>query len=355
MIKRIVFAGCSHEGKDARKGYNPLKEAISDYKNEGGFDLFIHLGDHAAGQGEPTDEEGEIAKSQYADLTPEERATVYEVRGNHDRSHAGKPDDGLWWRKYIDPLGEFTSISGVNPRLRPYPITGTWDKYSFQVGNILFLMMSDMNRPTTAGRGIKKDPDGYGGDPGGVVLPETWEWFKEIVLSNQDKIIIVCHHYLPRGTTSATGDYEGCRWNPSKGLYEPWIHGTGADAKHSSRLSYLGDLAAPQVFESFFDANPGCIAMWFGTHSHLKPGPEGVVGGKGLVESRWGITFVNAGALTRYHGVADQLYPGSRMLILEDGQQIGKLRRYFHTTTDFAEKGWWPGTREIDLGKPVQF
>ena len=31
---------------------------------------------------------------------------------------------------------------------RPYPIEGTWERYSFRVGNLLFLMMSDINEPS---------------------------------------------------------------------------------------------------------------------------------------------------------------------------------------------------------------
>src|SRR5690606_31065346 len=112
-----------------------------------------------------------------ASLSAQKRAAIYPVCGNHDRSGPLEPP-AWWWRKYIDPLGENTAVSGVDSSLRPYPIDGTWERYSFQVGNIVFLMMSDVNRPVTAGRGV------YGGDPGGVVSQETWEWWRAQVEAN---------------------------------------------------------------------------------------------------------------------------------------------------------------------------
>jgi len=48
---------------------------------------------------------------------------------------------------WIDPTGEHTAFSGVDAGRRPYPIEGTWERYSFRVGNMLFLMMSDINEP----------------------------------------------------------------------------------------------------------------------------------------------------------------------------------------------------------------
>ena len=39
-----------------------------------------------------------------------------------------------WWQKWIDPLGEHTAFSGVDARRRPYPIAGTWERYSFRAG-----------------------------------------------------------------------------------------------------------------------------------------------------------------------------------------------------------------------------
>jgi hypothetical protein len=44
-------------------------------------------------------------------------------------------------------MGENSEFSGVDPDRRKYPVHGTWERYSFRVGNMLFSMMSDINEP----------------------------------------------------------------------------------------------------------------------------------------------------------------------------------------------------------------
>jgi len=72
------------------------------------------------------------------------REQFYNIEGNHDASGPDEPCQ-WWFRKWVDPLGENTHYSGVDATKRPYPIEGTWERYSFRVGNLLFLMMSDRN------------------------------------------------------------------------------------------------------------------------------------------------------------------------------------------------------------------
>src|SRR5262249_21796121 len=74
-----------------------------------------------------------------------------------------------WFRKWCDPVGEHTETSGVDPNKRPYPIDGTWERYTFKVGNIRFLMMGDRNDlPYPVGRRASG-----GASPAGAVTPET--------------------------------------------------------------------------------------------------------------------------------------------------------------------------------------
>jgi hypothetical protein len=66
-----------------------------------------------------------------------------------------------WFRKWCDPVGEHTETSGVDPKKRPYQIDGTWERYTFKVGNIRFLMMGDRNDlPYPVGRpsGLRLTP-----------------------------------------------------------------------------------------------------------------------------------------------------------------------------------------------------
>jgi hypothetical protein len=48
----------------------------------------------------------------------------------------------------------YLRVTQVDAAKRPYPVTGTWERSSFWIGNLLFLMMSDINEPSQSiGRG----------------------------------------------------------------------------------------------------------------------------------------------------------------------------------------------------------
>ena len=160
--------------------------------------------------------------------------TFYDVCGNHDRSGIDA-EKNWWWHKWLDPMGEFSSHSGVDASKRTYPTSGTWERYSFQVGNVLFLMMSDINEPTQ-----RPGRDLLGGNPGGVVSGETFEWWKNMVESNQDKIIVSTHHYMLKNTTVASGEWEGMR-KDANGTWRSHYHGYKALGSPQRRvLSLLG-------------------------------------------------------------------------------------------------------------------
>ena len=106
------------------------------------------------------------------------------VPGNHDAPYYDQ-GPGSWFRKWGDPLGENTKLSGVDSARRPFPVEGTWERYRFVAGNILFLMLSDRNDvPNPVGRGHSKDK-AKGGFPSGAVTRETFNWWKQQVLENQ--------------------------------------------------------------------------------------------------------------------------------------------------------------------------
>jgi len=108
---------------------------------------------------------------QYAVLEQHRREQVYNIAGNHDASPFGAPTSegrevNWWFRKWADPIGE---QSGVDPAKRPYPIDGTWERYTFKVENLRFLMMSDRNDlPYPVGRRAAG-----GASPAGAVTAEN--------------------------------------------------------------------------------------------------------------------------------------------------------------------------------------
>ncbi len=86
-----------------------------------------------------------------------------------------------------------------------------------------------------------------------------------------------------------------------------------------------------RVFEDFLDDfhkrnRRGAIDFWIGGHTHVK-GPDDNFGGKTISESRWGVTFLQAAALTRHHSGS---HPLSRLVTFSDGSKKAKMQTYLH-------------------------
>ena len=151
----------SHVGTDKRNGRDSLAEAIRHSESDFDCEIGLDMGDQSGGQAVPHDDEGEEVVRQFGALRMHRREDIYNICGNHDRSGLDEPKN-WWWRKWVDPTGENTRHSGVDRAKRRYPVEGTWERYSFRIGNALFLMMCDINEPSQAiGRGK------LGGNPGG--------------------------------------------------------------------------------------------------------------------------------------------------------------------------------------------
>jgi len=277
------------------------------------------------------------------------------LAGNHDAS-----PDNRWFRTWIDPTGEHTERSCVDPRRRPYPVQGTWERYTFRVGNLVFAMMSDRNDyPPPVGR--IRDGRGFGGRPPGAVTVATFQWWKRLVEENQDAIVISAHHHVLKETTATSGEWEGMRRDPRTGGWRSGTHGYfPADGEHNKGAGYLYWLvdesqkpfhAHPdaQAFERYLAEHPGAIDLWIGGHSHMTP--DARVHGRTHIERKWGVNFINCSALTKYHGGAA---PMSRLLTFVDGSDEVRVQCYLHTS-DFAPQGWYPpAERLLKLNQPFR-
>ncbi len=332
----------AHVGTDIEHGRRSLAEAIVQSEGEEestpfDWDIAVNLGDFSGSQTPPDDAEGEEIVRQYAASTKHPREDFYDVVGNHDAS--GKDEPTQWWfRKWIDPIGENSEFSGIRSDRRPFPIAGTWERYSFQVGNVLFLMMGDRNDGgPPIGRGER------GGYPAGAVTMETFEWWTDMVASNADKIVVSCHHHMLKETTVASGDWEGV---------DGGYHGRFEDGAPigASYLYWVGGEPDSGLFEGFLTENPGAVDLWIGAHTHATP--DDMHGGKSHVEQKWGTTFLNTANLSRYHGPLENMVPKSRVLTFTEGSDLVNIRCYLHTN-DYAPRGWYPSAeRTVGLKRP---
>lgn len=319
---------CAHVSSDLKRGRESRADAIRQSEGAqgiGGFDwdIAVNMGDLSGTQGAPTDEEGREVVRQYSALSKHDRAQIYDIAGNHDRSDIGQ-EEGWWTDKWADPMGKNPALSGVDSAKRPYQIDpdGTWERYSFQAGNLLFLMLSDINEPT---RQLSRDEGG--GNPSGVVSGETFNWWKKKVEANQDKIIITSSHYMLKDTTVASGEYEGY-WQDKEGEIRAPYHGykPNGTPRGASYLYFVDGKEDAQAFEQYLAAHPPATALWLGGHTHANP--DDTTGGKSHVETKWGTHFINVSALTRYHGGKT---PMSRVLTFTPGSDQLQVRCYMHT------------------------
>ena len=338
----------AHVGSDQKNGRDSLATAIRQSEGPTGFrwDIALDLGDMSGAEGTPKDPEGEEIVRQFGALKQHRREDVYDLSGNHDRSGLDEPQ-AWWWRKWIDPTGEHTEFSHVDAARRPFPIDGTWERYSFRAGNLLFLMMSDINEPTQkVGRGT------LGGNPGGVVSGETFRWWKTMVEENRNSIIISAHHYVLKNTTVASGEWEGLQ-RDQNGAWKPRYHNylPRGTPQGTSFLYWVDSKPDSESFENFLAAKPGTVDLWLGAHTHTDP--DDTYGGKSHIEKRWGTTFINVAHLTRYHPpVLEHRVPRSWMLTFTDGSDEVTARCYLHSD-EYAPQGWYDNVeRVIRLSKP---
>jgi len=352
---RLWAMGCAHVGTDLRvAARESLAEAIFQSEHggqEGGpsfrWDIALHLGDLSGTQTGPDDDEGQEAVRQFAAAQKHRREDFYNLLGNHDASGPGEPCQ-WWFRKWIDPTGENTALSGVDPARRPYPVEGTWERYSLRVGNVLFLMMGDRNDGgPPVGRAEK------GGYPAGAVTGETFEWWQRMVEENPDSIIISCHHHMLKETTIASGPWEGFvkdeqgNW---KGSYHGYFPAGGPEG--ASYLYFVDGKPDAQAFEGYLAAHPGAIDLWLGGHTHTNP--DDTHGGRSHVERKWDVTFVNVAALTRYHG-RQRSMPMSRLLSFAEGSAEARVQCYLHTS-EHAPQGWYAAAeRTVPLRHPFRW
>ncbi len=317
------------------------------------WDIALDLGDNAGLWDLPNDEQGVEVVRQLGVLKEHRREQIYPVAGNHDASPGaaassqGKPAN-WWFRKWIDPVGEHPETSGVDPRRRPYPTNGSWERYAFKVGNLRFLMMSDRNDlPYPVGR-----QESGGGSPAGAVTGETWEWWKNHVAEARS----LGENRRQRAPSHAAGKRRS-RPETTRAFRVIPTAATGTVAITASMASRK---APPTSISSTRSRRrksssatsprtPGAVDIWLGGHTHTYP--DDVVSGRSHVERKWGVNFVNCAQLSKYHSFVT-CPPMSRHFTFTAGSPLVRVRCYLHDDS-YASQGWYaPAERVLELSKP---
>ena len=324
----------AHVGSDLGKGdgRRSLAEAIEQSEGSGGFDwdIALNLGDFSGTQSPPGDAEGREIVKQYGALKKHRREQVYDLVGNHDASGPSEPQQ-WWFKKWLDPTGDNTAHSGVDARHRPFPVDGTWERYSFEAGNLLFLVMGDRN---DGGPPVGRDE--LGGYPAGAISSETFEWWRDQIASNRDKIVISAHHHMLKETTVGSGDWEGVD-NLYHGRFE---RGAPIGASYLYWVGVEPDTGRIEgVMADAHSRGAPAMDIWLGAHTHAHPDDR--FNGRSHIETKWGVNFVNVAALTRWHMDRNRTgYPMSRVLEFTDGSDEVRVRCYLHTS-QVSPRGWY--------------
>ena len=349
--------GDSHVHTEKRNGYRSLEESFSDSLkggDEGGesfkWDIVVNTGDFMGGQGCPTDDHGTAITEQY-EVQGFDPNRMYSVIGNHDSNEL----DASWFNTWIDPFGMNSGNSRIFKERRPFPVTGEWDHYSFEVGNILFLMLGDRN---FGGPPFGRECNG--GFPSGRYSNKTFDWWVKHIEENPDKIIFtVAHHalydttiYTGFGEAAERGVHGGITWADKRGSSFIYAIGNWTIDGYNEKQEFIG--LPPFGFRKYLTEHPGVIDFWIHGHTHygLFPGKE--YHGRTDVELVDGVWFINAGALAKFHGAPD--VPFSRLLEFELGKKTVRMKTYLHMAgwNGNPEGFYQPAERVFNLDKVFQ-
>ena len=92
-----------------------------------------------------------------------------------------------------------------------------------------------------------------------------------------------------------------------------------------------------RINEKYLEENPGSIDIWLGGHTHTNPDDR--YGGKTHIEGKWGTTFINVAAMSKYHAGRTTM-PMSRLLTFNPGRDTIDVGCYLHTS-DYSRQGWY--------------
>lgn len=227
----------------------------------------------------------------------------YHLGGNHDRTPESNPDGrDFYFRKYCSPIPGDNDLYND----QPYTPEGIYNAFSVEIGNVLILMLGDDN-----GGGQPGGESGLSGGSinfraSGNISSQQWDWFKNKVENNREKIIIVGSHQGIKDTTIGTGWKEFNQAFTRNENYLPLDHYEAEDSKRAGYISYInncegkintetGDSEATNQIKSWLKQNGKYIDLWMHGHYHRKLGD--VWNGRTRFEVVYDIPFIDVSSM----------------------------------------------------------
>lgn len=212
---------------------------------------------------------------------------MYEVMGNHDWDSNGNDN----FQKYIDPMGQNPLTSGVINSARPYPVSGTYDAYSWGTKNLNFIMMSDrndLNSPSGEGDTTGTTVEKY--RLSGAMTSAQWKYLHEQVFKNADKINVIVFHEAIFDTTLCSGLGEFTQ-------YGGWSDYGREESDYRGCFGYVNNQLAVDDIQFFLEGVNGLIDFWLSGHVHHRIGFNYL--GRSAYLSKYGIHHMNVANITK--------------------------------------------------------
>jgi uncharacterized repeat protein (TIGR02059 family) len=312
--RNFWLGGDGHEAWEIENyGRDPIAEMRADIDNAypDGMVAWIEVGDHVGGS-IGTAEEWAVAFGAWDAVFDSVEDDELHGMGNHDYSKFGNGYDFYKTNFFDGRMKTNELIAG-----------STFERFGKFYGNLLILVMSDINFVNAPAGGFNGSNVGY---PTGALKEEQLRWSFEQKLKYRDANIIEFTHQLPKNTAIATGfndyanflhdgsfplDFKG--WGGSIGYLVPTAAG-----------AYVRDAA--EFINNIYNTNPGIVTLHCGGHEHTDINQTLV--GKSVREVVNGIIFQSISSMTKYYG--RNCDPHSYVLETTLGSASTTLKQYLH-------------------------
>ena len=313
------------------------------------YDIGVHLGDLLDYDHET---EGNFRKY-LAQLKrgAKDRHAWYHTGGNNDENSVlndGVAIDNEYYRKIIDPAGEFTGTSGVDNARRPFPVSGTYEHYFVDIGNLRCLFLSDRNDlPAPYGRG----EGGFFVD--GAITLDTYRWLVRQVVTNPDRILaVLCHHPL-KDTTIGTGLDESWMGQYMTAFNPECRHQPDKRLQSTLHQVYDVDQYDSPKFRNLLGQNASAVDLWISGHVHHRV--EEVFNGKGKYANAFGGHHFNVGTICRYRHPYNIISAQSTLFTFSQGRDSFESKVYVHDHPAIPQGFYEPEHRVLALKKPFSW